>query len=270
MPGDSRETSVFNIRTRKLLVSFPGQHLPCLFTFTPDSALCYVGYNEDCLFKIFDIHPQSRSFGRTRLIFNYLNAYPELQHMDSPIYSNELSSISLSPRDDTMVLISIKRCQLILLNVAKQTSQKLDMTPVNQTGEKGAFLTHARLSGDGKFIVAAAGTYMHIWCAEKVAYITGVNIHSIERFPISVSLQRNLIATASTLHTAIKTWDLDKIYNAKDTQLKVDTNPIDTLAVSHPQRLMFVKKYHRQNYKYMDYFGLDVWNISTGKCPVSR
>ena len=262
--GDVKETYMFDIASRKLLKKFPGMHLPCVFAFTSDNSYCYTGYTDTCLFKVFDIDPASKTFGRTKLEYNYLSAFAELRAMDSPIYANELSSIAISRQDETKVLINIKRCQLILIDLTRQTSRLVDMTSVG--GIERTPIVHARLSNDAKFIVAAAGTYMYIWESASVRFLTSVNIHSIERFPIRVSGQRNLVATASTLHTAIKIWDLDKIYVTKATQLNVYTNPIDTLACCQTHRLLFVKKYHRQNYKFMDYFGIDVWNISTGRC----
>ena len=83
---------------------------------------------------------------------------------------------------------------------------------------------HARFSSTGDFIVAVSDGHLHIWHAVKAymgTFIASVNIHSMGGFPITVDSQRNFVATGSTLSTAVKVWDLDKIWTCGGAQLQV-------------------------------------------------
>lgn len=46
--------------------------------------------------------------------------------------------------------------------------------------------------------------YLHVWEAESGAHISSIMIHSVYKFPFAVSRTRNLVATGSNIHTAIK------------------------------------------------------------------
>lgn len=49
--------------------------------------------------------------------------------------------------------------------------------------------------------------------------------------------------------------------------------PIDTIVCAPERRLVFVKNYNK-GYQYVDIFGIDIWNVSTGSTatflPVGR
>lgn len=200
------------------------------------------------------------------LEYDYLKAYPELRFMETPMYANELSSIAYSPRDPNHIIINIKRFQLILLDVRNCKSKMIDMSVIKTSDRP--YVTHARFSYDGKFLVSCESHYMHVWEAniEMPKFIATVNIHSIDRFPISINKDSNLIATGSTLHTAIKVWNLDNIYTCSGAQIKVYENPLEIITCSSGLRLIFVKISHgtKLEYKFIDYFGIEVWNMNTG------
>jgi hypothetical protein len=47
--------------------------------------------------------------------------------------------------------------------------------------------------------------FLHIWeNSEAAPFISTINLHSTSGFPIAISHTRNLVATGSTIHTAIK------------------------------------------------------------------
>ena len=46
--------------------------------------------------------------------------------------------------------------------------------------------------------------YLHVWEAETGRHLSSIMIHSVYKFPFAVSRTRNLVATGSNIHTAIK------------------------------------------------------------------
>jgi len=96
-----------------------------------------------------------------------------------------------------------------------------------------------------------------------------IQLHSTPSYAFAVSQQRNLVATGSTINTAIRVLDLDKAQTVDAPELKVYENPVDCVACARNTRLAFIKSYYglsssTEGYKYMNYFGVDIWNVSTG------
>jgi len=50
--GEEMVTKLFDFDRGTLLATFPAENLPCVFTVTEDSRHVYVGYVDDCLFKV--------------------------------------------------------------------------------------------------------------------------------------------------------------------------------------------------------------------------
>ena len=46
--------------------------------------------------------------------------------------------------------------------------------------------------------------HLHVWEAETGRHLSSIMIHSVYKFPFAVSRTRNLVATGSNIHTAIK------------------------------------------------------------------
>ena len=46
--------------------------------------------------------------------------------------------------------------------------------------------------------------YLHVWESETGRHLSSIMIHSVYKFPFAVSRTRNLVATGSNIHTAIK------------------------------------------------------------------
>jgi len=66
-------------------------------------------------------------------------------------------------------------------------------------------------SADGTLILATTDTALHVWRADSGTLSRSIPLHTMAEFPLAVSRggRRNLAATGSTLHTAIRVWDLD-------------------------------------------------------------
>ena len=60
-----------------------------------------------------------------------------------------------------------------------------------------------------------------------------------------------------------KLWDLDKIDISDAMDMTVYECPIDTMVRVPDRRIVFVKNYNK-GYQYVDSFGIDIWNVSTG------
>jgi len=50
--GEDMVTKLFDFDTGTLLATFPSENLPCVFVVSEDSQLVYVGYVDDCIFKV--------------------------------------------------------------------------------------------------------------------------------------------------------------------------------------------------------------------------
>jgi len=71
-------------------------------------------------------------------------------------------------------------------------------------------VTRSTWSADGRLFLATTDTALHVWRAENGALSRSIPLHTMAEFPFAVSRgRRNLAATGSTLHTAIRVWDLD-------------------------------------------------------------
>ena len=64
-------------------------------------------------------------------------------------------------------------------------------------------------------------------------------------------------------------WDLDRLRRGTETtQFRIYENPVNLATCSADKRVLFVKQYYPLNsgrsYHYVDCFGIDAWNLSTG------
>ena len=50
--GEEMVTKLFDFEQGTLLATFPAENLPCIFVVSEDVRLVYVGYVEDCIFKV--------------------------------------------------------------------------------------------------------------------------------------------------------------------------------------------------------------------------
>ena len=62
----------------------------------------------------------------------------------------------------------------------------------------------------------------------------------------------------------VKVWDLDKVYVADTVDVVVYECPVDIMVSSTQRRLVFVKT-SAKGLQYVDSFGIDIWNASSGR-----
>lgn len=64
---------------------------------------------------------------------------------------------------------------------------------------------HVRMCICCQYIVVGEDRFVHIWeAAGSMPFLCTITLHSTSGFPLSVSQTRSLVATASTIHTAVK------------------------------------------------------------------
>ena len=269
--GEEVNAGLFHIASGRLLTVFPSEYMISACVFSDDCREAYVGYTQNCLFKVFDIDPDSPNFGDFLLEYDFRAAFPKVKFPDGAPHGNELAEIAISPQNRDLMVLNIKRVILVLLNVRTYESKLLDAKQVYQRCGKNPqklYLTGARFSKERQYVLAAEDHFLYIWSSESCQVLSVVTLHSVYTFPMAVSEHANLVATGSTIHTAIKVWNLNKIESHDENQLQIYENPIDMVTCSPDRRLMFVKRYHgmssARGYKYHNYFGVDVWNLNTG------
>ena len=57
----------------------------------------------------------------------------------------------------------------------------------------------------GQYVIVGEERFVHIWnSVDSLQFVCTISLHSTAGFPLSVSQTRSLLATASTIHTAVK------------------------------------------------------------------
>ena len=268
--GLDESTQLFNLRSGKLQASFSSKHQVSTCVFNEDSTKLFLGYTQDCLLRVCDVDPLSNKFGSSLLQYDYQTVFPKLTLLDGPPHGRELAEIAVSVEKPDLILLNIRRANLVVLNIKTRQSKLLDMNAIGANNK--TFLFGAKFSKERQYIIAAEGHFLHIWSSETCRLHSTVALHSVFQYPIAVSEQFNYVATASTIHTAIKIWNLNKVDSSEQNQLQIYESPIDMVSVSPHKRLLYVKHCHSLSsglgFKYHDRFGIDVWNLNTGKSQV--
>jgi len=104
---------------------------------------------------VFDIDESSPTFGSVVSVFNHRTSLPGVKILDGPPHGKELSEIALSPVNRNIVLLNIKRTNLVLYNVASREARLLDVKSLNVTNK--TFLFGAAFSYNGKVVTTAHG-----------------------------------------------------------------------------------------------------------------
>jgi len=99
---------------------------------------------------VLDIDLSSPTFGSILSVFNYRSAVPALKLLDGPPHGRELSEIALSPVDRNVVLLNVKRTNLVVYNIASRMAKLIDVKCLNVTSK--TFLFGATFSYNGKVI----------------------------------------------------------------------------------------------------------------------
>lgn len=101
---------------------------------------------------MFDIDETSQTFGSVVSVFNYRTALSPAKVLDGPPHGRELCEIALSPVDSNVVLLNIKRTNLVRYNIASRDAKLIDVRSLNVTSR--TFLFGATFSYNGKVISA--------------------------------------------------------------------------------------------------------------------
>ena len=301
--GDRKSAQLMDFESGHLLKAFATDNMPSVMTITDDGRRAYVGCAINCIFYAFDVDVKSSTFGVVLMMFDCREMLREKTESTSAaastpkskkaaataataastnqstavlseqLFPRELSEINVSPANRNVVLLNVRRCLLIVLDVTLVAGiggrpRAVDMAPVG-----GRAIQFSSFNFDGCSVLAAADNFLHVWSTKTGASTFTVNLHSTPGYPIAVSSQRNLVATGSTIHTAVRVWNLDRAQRggAITPDLRVYECPVDLVACANACRLVFVKSYYglasgTRGYKFVDSFGVDVWNVATGAC----
>ena len=128
----------------------------------------------------------------------------------------------------------MKRVLLIIIYMSQTDRMFINnhgVVTLQVSDESERKLRVSRFSGLGDFIVAASSRQLHVWRANEKhgkvgSFVASVAIHSTDGFPMTIDPFSNCVATASTLATAIKVWDLDRIFKCAGAQMQVRMPPL--------------------------------------------
>lgn len=95
-----------------------------------------------------DIDVNSKTFGATLVSFNYRTAMPCTKLLDGQPHNRQLCEIAVSPVNDQIVLLNIKRTNLIRYDVSRQEAKLLDTKAINASSK--TFFFGATFSFGGK------------------------------------------------------------------------------------------------------------------------
>ena len=116
--------------------------------------------------QVFDIDVTSPTFGSVISVFNYRTAMPAAKILDGPPHGRELCEIALSPVDHNVVLLNIKRTNLVRYNIASRDAKLVDVKTLNVTNK--TFLFGATFSYNGKVLCVIFNLLLkHVTCTPR-------------------------------------------------------------------------------------------------------
>ena len=262
--GEGENIHVYDLETKFLLTTVPSKYTASCIVISENNKHAFIGYAVSCEFKIIDISPESDTFGMVIFDYEYPATAPKMNG-GNPMFK-ELAEISLSNKNPFLVILNIKRSNLLLLDVNERRSHLMETESLGHAED--LFLYSACFSSDDCYVVAAQANYLHVWEAVTGSLVTSIELHISFRYPLAASKKRNLVATGSNLETAIKIWNLDNLKLKSSMLMHVYNNPVDMIAIAGMKHLVFVKTYYpfhsKWGYKYFENFGIDIWDLQFG------
>lgn len=280
--------NVFDIAKKQSVAKITCSHPPSVISITADSCRAFVGFTKSCILKVFDIDATSTTIGRQLMEFNYATSFPALSSMQGNMYYQEVTEIALlqmHPKDKVakcdVAMLNIKRSILVIVNVNAKGSSSSAPVMLNTSSkeiqaEGGLELCDIALVIDG-YAIARCGGLLCVWSVESGALLTFLRPHSAGKLAVAVSganFAKPFVATSSFIQAAVKVWDLH-LSRSQDEGAQAQTVyecPVSRVAAAQDRRLLFVKHSksldRSDGYRLLDHFGIDVWNLSTGRSYV--
>jgi WD40 repeat protein len=254
---------IMDINTLEVAGKLLGRHKPSCIIIRDDLAI--VGYSVECNVKIFHSQPGDFSFTQEKhdFKFDFLHKGKNTDH----IYRQEVSGIVLS-KDKKRILVNIQRQFLVSIKI--RTQKVTLMAPINKE-DPGYY--HVDYSADRMLVVCAESRNICLWSRKtghSLAVVLITDSHHIHKF--AVSRVENKVATVTTADHNIKIWDLDKLKTINKLHLSEPLkyeNPLHESALQVRGDYVFIKKFlpltSEKAFHYVDYFGIDIIGISSGK-----
>ena len=263
--GEETTAKLYDFDTGGEMATFTSNNPICIIEITSDSKKAYCGYMNDCVFKVFDIDTQSHKFGSVIKTLDYKTLSYKF-HEGRPEYC-ALNEIAISPIDSSIVVLCVKRSNLLYLKVnSEQPPVPLETKAFKNVSHTG--FTNVNFNYNSLLILACFCNQIVIWKASNKLVLNTINLHSSPNFPWSLSTTHDFIASSSNMHTAVNVWDLQKVDFHDDGNIVNYEGPVDLITPIPLTRCFVVKRVlaNNKSYKYMDSFGLDIWNLATGVC----
>ncbi len=264
--GENDATIMVDMATEETVCSFEQRYIPSQIVISESSTQALIGYSVDCTVRVLDIDKASDTFGEVVFTFDYTKAFPDKTFASGVHCQQEVFDLSLNC-DGTHFVVNIKRLELFV--VSMETGKAL-MMEMEVFSEQELVIYSSGFNYDGTCVVAIVGNNMCIWdtrTGELHAHMRLVGSED-DQFVLALAPSLNIAATVSKQETIIKLWDLDKLQDMDKSQnIHVYNNPVDCVTMVPQLKLAYLKTYRclnsKRGYQFLDYFGLDVWNLST-------
>lgn len=259
--GDKNTVSMYELQSEKCLMKLHCDTVASAIVVTKDCRTAIVGFTINCLIKVLNIDVGSPDFGHMLFEFDFKSYFANQEFQSGERYSQEVSELVLSP-DCQRVAANMKYYHVFVIDLANHSVIMLDLP------EEQKHVRNVCFSSDSLHVVAHIECQMCTWNA-----LNG-HIVSTKGFPGQIHIicpapTSSIVATATKDNNKIAVWDINRLEESDKNPVLIYKNPVNTMLVSPQKRLAFVKTYKRldsyKGYHYVDYFGLDVWELDSFK-----
>ena len=264
--GESTSSTVLvDIESDKPIAAFPADNIASAILITRNDSRAVIGYCSSCLVEVINIDPTQPDFGEVCLSFDYQTAYPNKKFASGMMYCQEVSDMALS-NDNRFVVLNVKRVHVFVVGLECSKSSMMDMAMFE---DGNCRVHHCGFAQDNITVIGAVNNYLCLWNAYAGSLLARLQLVQSPDVQLNmvIASTNSLVATVNKQEPTIKIWDVHKLQEPQSPNVHVYSNPLDVVIVAPRQKLAFLKIYHalssRKGYHYLDYFGIDVWNLAT-------
>lgn len=263
--GHSTETLITDLKTGAIHKVLSHVNIPTQIVVTKDSKKVIIGYSVSCLIDVYDIDLTSAQFGRRLKRFEYKKRFANFRFSLGEANQQEVFKIVLS-NDDNFILANINKFYLFVISLETEDGVMLNL---EMFSGHDLPVHNAQFAARDTCVAGIVGNNLCIWSSETGDLQSHTRLAGSEEdmFLLLVSPSGDIVATASRKETSIKLWDIYKLQETVSPSIHVYSNPVDVVHVVREVKLAFIKVYRpltsRRGYQYLDFFGIDVWNLTT-------
>ncbi|WAQ98657.1 NWD2-like protein [Mya arenaria] len=267
--GDADVVGMYNIETGKHVKDLPLPSTASVIKLTRDGRLAVVGTTNACVIKVFDVNDRSNTFGLEAVTYDPQKAFPDLIMTEDNYATKEVSEVCLAHKEGAFVSL-VKRKYPIVWSL-KNVSTKPRLLSIPQSSGPFRYLFQVQFSADDKFVLAAElSPNIMMWDSVKGDLVATFTAHENDLHSLVVGSKNNIASTVQANGTVIKVWDLYKVMTMeKMSSVKSQEMSVKNVTLLNQSNLLFMSKVHppksRKAYHFIDYFGVEVLNFTTGK-----